>query len=50
MFEFPTPDIAALQLEAVPDDLKAIVQVMDKALLRHTLQAEWDLVDAALAA
>ena len=48
-FDLPTSDIAALSPETTLDDLEATTHETGNAILRHTLQAQWDLVDAALA-
>ena len=48
-FDLPTTDIAALSPETTLDDLEATTHETGNAILRHTLQAQWDLVDAALA-
>jgi hypothetical protein len=48
-FDLPTTDIAALKPETALDDLEATTHETGNAILRRTLQAQWDLVDAALA-
>ena len=48
-FELPEADLASLRPETALDDLEATTQTTGNAILRRTLQAQWDLVDAALA-
>ena len=48
-FDLPTCDIARLQPETTLDDLEQTTYETGNAILRRTLQARWDLVDAALA-
>ncbi len=48
-FDLPTTDIAALSPEATLDDLEATTHETGTAILRRALQAQWDVVDAALA-
>ncbi len=48
-FDLPTTDIAALSPETTLDDLEATTHETGNAILRRTLQAQWDVVDAALA-
>ena len=47
-FDFPTADLSALQPETALDDLETTTQETGNAILRRTLQAQWDLVDSAL--
>ncbi len=49
-FDLPAPDVAALQPETALDELEATTQTTGHAILRRVLQAEWDLIDAELAA
>ena len=48
-FDLPTTDIAALRPETTLDDLEATTHQTGSAILRRALQAQWDVVDAALA-
>ena len=48
-FDLSTTDIAALSPETTLDDLEAITHETGIAILRRALQAQWDVVDAALA-
>ena len=48
-FDLPTTDVSALQPETALDDLETMTQETGNAILRRTLQAQWDLVDAELA-
>src|ERR671927_1004928 len=47
-FDLPATDVAALQPETALDDLETTTQETGTAILRRTLQAQWDLIDAAL--
>ncbi len=47
-FDLPTTDVAALQAETALDVLETTTQETGNAILRRTLQAQWDLIDAAL--
>ena len=47
-FDFPTADVDALQPETALDDLETTTQNRGNAILRRTLQAQWDLIDAEL--
>ena len=47
-FDLPSTDVSALQPETVRDDLEAATQETGNAILRRTLQAQWDLIDAQL--
>jgi len=48
-FALPEAAIASLRPETALDDLEATTQSTGNAILRRTLQAQWDVVDAALA-
>ena len=48
-FDLPPSDLASLRPETALDDLEATTQTTGNAILRRTLQAQWDVVDAALA-
>ena len=48
-FDLPAPDVAALRPETALDELEATTQTTGNAVLRRVLQAEWELVDTALA-
>lgn len=48
-FDLEGPDVAALAPETALDDLEQTTYDTGQAILRRTLQARWDLVDAALA-
>ena len=48
-FSLPEADLASLRPETALDDLEATTHTTGNAILRRTLQAQWDLVDAALA-
>ena len=48
-FDLPTTDVASLQPETALDDLERTTAETGHAILRRTLQARWNLVDAALA-
>ncbi len=47
-FELPAPDLAALQPTTALDDLETVTQQTGNAILRRALQAQWELIDAAL--
>ncbi len=47
-FELPAPDVAALQPTTALDDLETVTQQTGNAILRRALQAQWELIDAAL--
>ncbi len=47
-FDLPATDVAALQPETALDDLETTTQETGNAILRRTLQAQWDLIDADL--
>ncbi len=46
-FDLPPTDVA-LQPETALDDLETTTQEAGNAVLRRTLQAQWDLIDAEL--
>ena len=48
-FDLPALDAATLAPETALDDLEQTTYETGNAILRQTLQARWDLVDAALA-
>jgi hypothetical protein len=48
-FSLPPADLASLRPETALDDLEATTHITGNAILRRTLQAQWDVVDAALA-
>jgi len=48
-FSLPEADLASLRPETALDDLEATTHQTGNAILRRTLQAQWDVVDAALA-
>ena len=47
-FDLPTVDSTTLAPETALDDLERTTYDTGNAILRRTLQARWDLVDAAL--
>ena len=47
-FDLPTADVDALHPETALDDLETTTQDTGNAILRRTLQAQWDLIDAEL--
>ena len=47
-FDLPPTDVAALQPETALDDLETTTRETGNAILRRTLQAQWDLIDAEL--
>ena len=47
-FDLPPTDVTALQPETALDDLETTTQDIGTAILRRTLQAQWDLIDAEL--
>jgi hypothetical protein len=47
-FDLPPTDVSALQPETTLDELEMTTQETGNAILRRTLQAQWDLIDAAL--
>ncbi len=48
-FDLPTLDVTTLQPETFLDELEASTQVIGHDILRRTLQARWEMVDATLA-
>ena len=48
-FDLPTADLAALKAETTLDYLEATTHETGNAILRRTLQAQWEVIDAALA-
>lgn len=48
-FDLPSLDSTTLAPETALDDLEQTTYDIGNAILRRTLQARWDLVDAALA-
>jgi hypothetical protein len=48
-FDLPSLDVATLAPETALDDLEQTTYDTGNAILRRTLQARWELVDAALA-
>jgi len=49
-FDLPTPDVATLEPTTTLDDLETVTQQTGNAILRQVLQAQWELIDAALVA
>ncbi len=47
-FDLPTTDVSALHPETALDALETTTQETGTAILRRTLQAQWDLIDAEL--
>ena len=47
-FDLPPTDVSTLQPETTLDDLETTTQETGNAILRRTLQAQWDLIDAEL--
>ncbi len=47
-FDLPPTDVSALQPETALDDLETTTHETGNAILRRTLQAQWDLIDAEL--
>ncbi len=47
-FDLPPTDVSALQPETALDELETTTQETGNAILRRTLQAQWDLIDADL--
>ena len=48
-FDLPATEVSALQPETALDALETTTQQTGNAILRRTLQAQWDLIDAELA-
>ena len=49
-FDLPPADVAQLQPEQALDQLEQTTHVVGNAVLRRVLQAQWDTLDAHLAA
>jgi len=47
-FDLPVTDVTTLQPETALDDLETTTHQTGNAILRHVLQAQWDLIDARL--
>jgi hypothetical protein len=47
-FDLPATDVSALQPETALDQLETTTQETGNAILRRTLQAQWELIDAQL--
>src|SRR5215212_1059337 len=47
-FDLPTAYVSALQPETALDALETTTQETGNAILRRTLQAQWDIIDATL--
>jgi hypothetical protein len=47
-FDLPPTDVATLQPETTLDDLETTTQETGNAILRRTLQAQWELIDTEL--
>ena len=47
-FDLPAADVSALQPETALDELETTTQEAGNAILRRTLQAQWDIIDAEL--
>jgi len=47
-FDLPVTDVAALKPETTLDELETTTQETGNAILRRTLQAQWDIIDAEL--
>ena len=47
-FDLPATDVSTLQPETALDDLETTTQETGNVILRRTLQAQWDLIDAEL--
>jgi hypothetical protein len=47
-FDLPTTDVSTLQPETALDALETTTQETGTAILRRTLQAQWDLIDTEL--
>ena len=48
VFDLPPSDVSALQPETALDELETTTHETGNAILRRTLQAQWDLIDAEL--
>ncbi len=49
-FDLPATDVSALRPAPALDELETTTHETGNAILRRTLQAQWDLIDAELAA
>jgi hypothetical protein len=49
-FDLPATDVSTLQPETALDELESTTHETGNAILRRTLQAHWDLIDAELTA
>ncbi len=47
-FDLPPTNVSTLQPETTLDELEVTTQETGNAILRRTLQAQWDLIDAEL--
>ena len=47
-FDLPATDVSTLQPETALDELETTTQETGNAILRRTLQAQWDLFDTEL--
>ena len=47
-FDLPATDVSTLQPETALDELETTTHETGTAILRRTLQAQWDLIDAEL--
>ena len=47
-FNLPPTDVSALRSETALDELETVTHETGNAILRRTLQAQWDLIDADL--
>ncbi len=47
-FEFPAPNVTALQPETALDDLETTTHEIGTTILRRVFQAQWDVLDARL--
>lgn len=47
-FDLPASDMSVLQPETALDELETTTQETGNAILRRTLQAQWDLIDTDL--
>jgi hypothetical protein len=48
-FDLPPTDLATLQPDTALDQLEATTHEVGTAILRRTLQAQWEVLDGALA-
>ena len=47
-FDLPASDVTALQPDTALDELEMTTQETGTAILRRTLQAQWDIIDTEL--